>query len=76
MTKELSKGIAVKNLVEQNKYDYILAIGDDKTDEEMFEYLSHNANADTVKVGEGSTLAKYKLDNVNKVISLLQQLSQ
>ncbi|MDA0987500.1 MAG: trehalose-phosphatase [Bacteroidetes bacterium] len=76
MTKELSKGIAVKNLVEQNKYDYILAIGDDKTDEEMFEYLSHNANADSVKVGEGNTLAKYKLDNVNKVISLLEQLSQ
>lgn len=76
MTKEIGKGKAVKKLVEQNNYDYILSIGDDKTDEEMFEFLLHNSNAVTVKVGNGNTFAKYKLDNVNNVISLLEQLSQ
>lgn len=76
MNKEIGKGKAVKNLLEQNNFDYILAIGDDKTDEDMFEFLLHNTNADTVKVGNGNTHAKYKLDNVNEVISLLEQLSQ
>jgi trehalose 6-phosphate synthase/phosphatase len=75
MTNKFGKGIAVKNIVGKNKYDYILAIGDDKTDEEMFEYLSHNAYAHTVKVGEGSTYAKYKLNKVKNVIPLLEQLS-
>lgn len=75
MTKEIGKGMAVKKIVEQNNYDYILAIGDDKTDEEMFEFLLHNSNAATVKVGSGNTFAKYKLDNVNNVISLLEQLT-
>lgn len=75
MTKEIGKGKAVKNLIKQNNYDYILSIGDDKTDEEMFEFFLNNANADTIKVGNGSTCAKYKLDDVSKVISLLEQLS-
>lgn len=76
MTKEIGKGNAVRNIVEENNYDYILSIGDDKTDEEMFEFFLYNSNAATVKVGNGNTFAKYKLDNVNNVISLLEQLSQ
>lgn len=76
MTKEIGKGKAVKNLIEQTKYDSILSIGDDKTDEEMFEVLLHNTNAATVKVGNGKTFAKYKLDDVSNVISLLEELSQ
>ena len=40
MTKEIGKGKAVKKLFEQNNYDFILSIGDDATDEEMFEYFS------------------------------------
>jgi len=76
MHKEIGKGKAVKNLVEQNNYDYILSIGDDKTDEEMFEFFLHNPNAATVKVGDGSTFAKYKLDSFNNVIMLLEQLTK
>jgi len=75
MHKEIGKGKAVKNLVEQNNYDYILSIGDDETDEEMFEFFLNNVNAITIKVGNGSTFAKYKLNNVSDVIMLLEQLS-
>ena len=39
MTNEVGKGTAVKRLFEQNNYDFILSIGDDATDEEMFEYF-------------------------------------
>jgi len=73
---KVEKNSVNKNLVEKNNYDYILSIGDDKTDEEMFEFFLHNTNAITVKVGNDKTFAKYKLDNFNGVISLLEQLSQ
>lgn len=75
MSEEVGKGKTVKKLLEHNKYDYILSIGDDKTDEEMFEYLINDPNADTIKVGNGETFAKYKFDSVDKVIELLKQLS-
>ncbi|MGE0090463.1 MAG: trehalose-phosphatase [Bacteroidales bacterium] len=74
LSNEIGKGKAVKNILKHNKFDYILSIGDDKTDEEMFEFLLDNPVADTIKVGKGNTSAKYKLDNVDKVISLLKQL--
>lgn len=75
MPGEIGKGRAVRDLVEQNNYEYILSIGDDKTDEEMFEYLSPHAHADTVKVGKGDTVAKYRLEQVSDVLELLEQLS-
>jgi trehalose 6-phosphate synthase/phosphatase len=72
---EAGKGSAVKKLTEQNHYDFILSIGDDITDEEMFEYLLHVTNAFTVKVGKGDTCAGYKLAGIDEVILLLKQLS-
>jgi len=75
MTRERGKGIAVKKLFEQNYYDFILSIGDDATDEEMFEFFLHITRAYTIKVGNGNTFAKYKFDNINDVLFLLKQLS-
>ncbi|MCC7026567.1 MAG: trehalose-phosphatase [Saprospiraceae bacterium] len=74
--KEIGKGNAVKQLVEKGNYDYILSIGDDKTDEEMFDMLLLNNNAHTVKVGEGNTVAKHRVNNVDDVISLLEEILQ
>jgi trehalose 6-phosphate synthase/phosphatase len=70
------KGKAVSKLMEGNLYDFILSIGDDATDEEMFEYFADNAIAYTVKVGEGITCAKYKAENINSVASLLNQMTE
>jgi trehalose 6-phosphate synthase/phosphatase len=75
MSGEIGKGKAVKNLLEHNRFDFILSVGDDKTDEEMFETLLHNTSANTIKVGEGETCAKYKFDKVDNVIELLKELS-
>jgi len=75
LTNQTGKGKAAKNLFEQNHYDFILSIGDDATDEEMFEFFLNYSNAFTIKVGEGSTYAKYKLGNIIDVASLLKQLS-
>ena len=75
MTKEVGKGKAVKKLFEQNNYDFILSIGDDATDEEMFEFFLHITKAYTIKVGNGDTFAKFKLAGIKDVILLLKHFS-
>jgi trehalose 6-phosphate synthase/phosphatase len=75
MTNEIGKGKAVKKLLEQSDYDFILCIGDDATDEEMFEYLLNNTCAFTIKVGSGDTRAKSKLSGINDVELLLKRLT-
>ena len=75
LTNENGKGKAVKKLTEQINYDFILSIGDDATDEEMFEYFLHNSNAYSIKVGNGDTYAKNKVADINEVVLLLKQLS-
>jgi trehalose 6-phosphate synthase/phosphatase len=75
LSDSIGKGRAVKKLDEQNKYDFILSIGDDATDEEMFEYFQNHPNAYTIKVGDGETSAKYKLNDISEVVSLLKKMS-
>jgi len=53
--------------------DFILAIGDDTTDEEMF--LALPPTAWTIKVGTGITHARFRLRNVDEVHNLLNKLA-
>jgi trehalose 6-phosphate synthase/phosphatase len=76
MNKAIGKGIAVKKLMARGKYDFILSIGDDATDEEMFEFFLPDSNAITIKVGNGETYAKNKVADINDVILLLKKLSR
>jgi trehalose 6-phosphate synthase/phosphatase len=75
ITAEIGKGKAVKKLLEKDYYDFILCIGDDTTDEEMFEFLLDNPRAFTIKVGRGDTLAKSKLSSIDDVAYLLKHLT-
>jgi trehalose 6-phosphate synthase/phosphatase len=75
MNSEVGKGNAVKKILEQKKYDFVLSMGDDTTDEEMFEFLLPLSGAFTFKVGKGNTFAKYKLPGINEVGLLLKHLS-
>jgi trehalose 6-phosphate synthase/phosphatase len=52
----------------------ILAIGDDRTDEDLFNALP--AEAVTIRVGPGVTRARFRLDNVAAVRRLLQSLRE
>lgn len=52
--------------------DFVLAIGDDTTDEDMFAALPTYVY--TVKVGRGNTTANYRLRDVNAVHDLLRRL--
>ncbi|MBP6731457.1 MAG: trehalose-phosphatase [Chitinophagales bacterium] len=70
------KDIAIKNIIGKNTFDCILALGDDKTDEDMFSELAENKNAVTIKIGEGATVAKYRYTSVQQAIMLLKQIAQ
>jgi trehalose 6-phosphate synthase/phosphatase len=76
MTQNIGKGIAVKKLVEKKNYDFILSIGDDATDEEIFELFLPNENAFTIKVGNGYSFAKKKFNSVSDVGLFLKHLSE
>lgn len=65
----IDKGTAAKKLMEEHKSDFVLAIGDDKTDEDMFRVLGEQAI--TIKVGTGHSLARYSILQQQEVISLL-----
>lgn len=66
------KGSAARQLVERSKYDFILALGDDKTDEDMFQQLPDNAF--TIKIGSGQTAARYFISRQAEVIRLLEKM--
>jgi trehalose 6-phosphate synthase/phosphatase len=68
------KGAVTKNLLKQIDYDFVLAIGDDATDEDMFSVLTQK-NHHTIKVGIVPSSARCNLINPNNVLSLLGQLS-
>jgi trehalose 6-phosphate synthase/phosphatase len=76
MAQEIGKGKAVEKLLEKEEYDFILSIGDDTTDEEIFELLLPNANAFTIKVGNGNTFAKERFNSVSDVGLFLKHLSE
>jgi trehalose 6-phosphate synthase/phosphatase len=66
---ESSKGKIASKLVSKNNYDFILAAGDDMTDETMFAKLPDSAYS--IKIGLGNTSAKYNLYDVEEFRKLL-----
>ena len=70
----IDKGKGAQYLLNKQDYDFILAVGDDKTDEDMFHVLANNNHAFTIKVGVEETLAKDRLENVQEVILFLNEL--
>ncbi|MCD6382350.1 MAG: trehalose-phosphatase, partial [Candidatus Hydrothermae bacterium] len=68
----ISKGKAALNWLEKENWDFILAIGDDWTDEDVFEVLPGKAYS--IKVGFGFSRAAYRIESPEKVRELLSQL--
>ncbi len=67
----IHKGTAAANRLSEHT-EFILAIGDDHTDEDMF--ASMPPRAFTVKVGRGRTVARYRAKDVSNVLELLRRL--
>ncbi|MFO1481307.1 MAG: bifunctional alpha,alpha-trehalose-phosphate synthase (UDP-forming)/trehalose-phosphatase [Turneriella sp.] len=69
----VNKGNALLALPGIADHDFVLAIGDDTTDEDTFRLMP--ASAYTVKVGREKSLARYYLPDVQAVRGLLNELS-
>ncbi len=66
------KGSVVQKLLGRTTYDFMLAVGDDKTDEALFRVLPPQAQ--TIKIGIAPSLAKYNLANQQGVVRLIGHL--
>jgi trehalose 6-phosphate synthase/phosphatase len=66
---KVSKGYAAVQILKEKNFDNIIAIGDDWTDEYMFEDLPDHAH--TIKVGLRKTNAKYYVKKVEEVRAFL-----
>ncbi|WP_276091001.1 bifunctional alpha,alpha-trehalose-phosphate synthase (UDP-forming)/trehalose-phosphatase [Pedobacter sp. JY14-1] len=71
----VNKGFAARKVLDAASYDFILCIGDDKTDEDMFKVLAGVPGAYTIKVGHQASFAQYNLYTPFLVSSLLEMLS-
>jgi trehalose 6-phosphate synthase/phosphatase len=70
----VNKGRAAMRIYTADTYDFVFAIGDDWTDEFMFQELPETAV--TVKVGRQKTQAKYYIDSIKNVRELLSRFSE
>ncbi|MED6157271.1 putative alpha,alpha-trehalose-phosphate synthase [UDP-forming] 11 [Stylosanthes scabra] len=85
----VSKGIVVENLIssmrsEGKSPDFLLCIGDDRSDEDMFESIARSVSNPALPtisqvfactVGQKPSMAKYYLEDTSEVIKLLQGLA-
>ncbi len=68
----IDKGMAARLLLENGEYDFILAIGDDKTDEDLFGAIPPDGFS--IRVGLTQSVAKYNFRKQGNVIGLLNKL--
>jgi trehalose 6-phosphate synthase/phosphatase len=71
--RSIHKGTVVGELYASSPADFVLCVGDDYTDEDMFRALPETAY--TIKVGLGETSARFRLSSVEKTLQLLKALS-
>lgn len=69
---QCSKGAVVKMLLDSRQYDFLLAIGDDATDEDMFKAMPPEAV--TIKIGTLSSHARYNLYAQTQTLPFLHAL--
>ena len=72
-TSGVNKGTAAMEWLSKGNYDFILAVGDDWTDEDMFPILPDSAYS--IRVGLSGTHARYNIANPREVVRLLTQLA-
>ena len=68
----VNKGKATQYWVGRDKFDFVLGIGDDHTDEDIFKSLPEDGVS--IKVGPGRTEAHYNLSGVSSVRSFFKKL--
>ena len=69
---DYNKGSELKRLLEKEDYDFVLAIGDDTTDDDMF--LALPEGGISIKVGDFSEAAEFRLPWQSEVVPFLEGL--
>ena len=69
---EINKGKAALAQLHNDEYDFIMALGDDHTDEDIFKALPENSL--TIKVGSNMSSARFYLRGSSEVRQLLRNL--
>ncbi|HVZ57143.1 MAG TPA: bifunctional alpha,alpha-trehalose-phosphate synthase (UDP-forming)/trehalose-phosphatase [Chitinophagaceae bacterium] len=68
----INKGLVARTLADTLEADFILCMGDDKTDEDMFQALRESAV--TIKIGSGQTAARFTIPRQQDVTGFLESL--
>ena len=68
----VNKGIAAMHFISKNNFDFMLAMGDDYTDEDLFKVLPQTAYS--IKVGMTQSYARFNLRKHIEATRLLEQL--
>lgn len=69
---DINKGVIAKKIVEEVRPDFVMAIGDDRTDEDMFKALGPESIS--IKIGSGETAAAYSLSGQEDVSRFLKTI--
>ena len=69
---DINKGRTASRWISREKWDFILALGDDWTDEDTFKVLP--STAWSIKVGFGASAARFSLSSPSKATSLLRKM--
>lgn len=68
----IDKGIAASLWLKKKQYDFVLAIGDDKTDEDLFKVIPTTQYS--IRVGLTQSVAKYNFKQQRDVLIFLRKL--
>lgn len=67
------KGITASNIIKNDSYDFILAVGDDHTDEDLFKVLPEHGIS--IRIGRKLTNAKFSIKNQSEIVNLFKSFS-
>ena len=70
----INKGKAAMRWISKEEWDFILAVGDDWTDEDLFAALPEKAYS--IRVGLGPSKSRFNVTSYTEIRSLLQDLSR
>jgi trehalose 6-phosphate synthase/phosphatase len=68
------KGKTARLLLESTQHDFVLAAGDDVTDENLFSALKPSVNS--IKIGNSPTSAKFRLHSTKEFLQILRIISK
>ena len=71
---DINKGHAASRWISREQWDFVLALGDDWTDEDTFNVLP--STAWSIKVGFGASTARFRLSSPTKALSLLRKMAR